>query len=103
VRTTEIEQKEQRRRENSPEFDGCPLGSGDASLVELGDGQCDFVRDILIKHSKKDDRKRGKRKVEEDDVRVVEDVRAVEVVVDLEPEEGKRPDEILRSSKMSAL
>lgn len=64
-----------------------PLFSLNASPVELWNRERYLVVNVLIENPHQNDRERCKGEVEQDDVSVIENVRAVEIVVDVEPEE----------------
>jgi hypothetical protein len=49
----------------------------------------------LIQNTHDDDREGGKCEIEKDDVSVVENILAVEIGVDLVPEESKYPNDVL--------
>ena len=75
-----------------------PFLALDTSPVELWDGERDFIADVLVQNPHENDRKRCKGKIDQQDIGVVKQVRAIKVVVDLIPEKGKGPDHILSKS-----
>ena len=81
-----------------PELYLRPFLTLDTSSVKLWNGERDFVADVLVQNPHENDRKRCKGKIEQQDVGVVHQVRAIKVVVDLIPEKGKSPDHILKKS-----
>jgi hypothetical protein len=80
-----------------PELRLCPLLPFNTTTVELRDSQGNFIIDVLVQDTHDNDGERGKSKIEENDVGVIEDILAVKVGVDLVPEESKYPDDVLSS------
>jgi hypothetical protein len=78
-----------------PELWLCPFLPFDATTVKLRHSQRDLVVNVLVQNTHDNDGKRSERKVEEDNVRVIENVLAVKVGVYLIPEKGKHPDDVL--------
>lgn len=78
-----------------PELDLSPFLSLDTATVKLGHGNGDLVVDVLVEDTHEDDQKRSEGQVVEQNVGVVKCIGAVEVGIDLVPEEGKRPDNVL--------
>ena len=78
-----------------PEFWLRPLLPFNTTAIELWDSQTDFVVDILVQDAHDNDRQGSESQVEKNDVGVVKDVRAIELGVDLVPEESKRPNKVL--------
>ena len=78
-----------------PELRLGPFLSLNTAAIQLRDCERDPIIDILIQDTHDDNGKRGESKVKEDDVGVIKNVLAVEVGVDLVPEKGERPDNIL--------
>ena len=78
-----------------PKFSLGPFFPLDAPPVELRDGQRYLVVHVLIEYAHEDYRKRCECQIDQQDVGVVEKVRAVEIIVDLVPKKCKRPDNVL--------
>jgi hypothetical protein len=85
----------ERERVRIPELWLCPLFSFDATTVKLWNSQGNFVIDVLIQDTHDNNGERSKRKIEENNVSIVENILAVKVGVNLVPEEGKHPDNVL--------
>jgi hypothetical protein len=80
------------RKLHIPELELRPFLALDAASVQLGDGQGHLVTDVLVEDPHEDNREGGEGKIVEKNVCIIEEVRAVEAVVQLIPEEGKGPD-----------
>ena len=79
----------------APKLRLSPLLPLNTTAIELRNGERDLVVDILIQDTHDNNWERSESKVEEDNVGVVEDILAVEVGVDLVPEERECPDNVL--------
>lgn len=80
-----------------PELWLSPLLPLNTAAIQLRNCERNPVVDVLIQDTHDDNRERSESKVEEDNVGVVEDILAVEVGVDLVPEERERPDNVLHT------
>lgn len=78
-----------------PELELRPFLSLNTTAVQLWHGDRNFVVHVLIKDTHEDDQERGESQVVEQNVGVIKGVRAVEVGVDLVPEKGEGPHNVL--------
>jgi hypothetical protein len=76
-----------------------PFLSLDTSPIELRHGKRHLVADVLIQNAQKNDRQRSESNVDQENIRVFVQVCAVEISVDLVPEQGKSPHNILEKKK----
>ena len=87
----------------SPEFLLTPFLSLDAPPIELWYSQRHLVVDVLVQDSHEYGGQRSKCQIDQQYVGIVEEIGAIEVVVDLIPEQRERPNDILhRVSDFSA-
>lgn len=80
-----------------PEFRLSPLLPLYTTTVQLRYCERYPVIDVLIQDTHNNNRERSESKIKEDDVGVVEDILAVEIGINLVPEERERPDNVLRT------
>ena len=80
-----------------PKFSLRPFLPLHSSAIKLRHSKRHLVTDILVKNAHQTDGHRGEDQIDQQNVGVVEQIRDIEIVVDLVPEQGKSPDQILGS------
>ena len=78
-----------------PEFELRPFLTLDASHVQLRHGKRDLVVHVLIENAHEYHRQRSEGEIDQYNVGIIEEIGAIEVVVDTVPEKSECPHKVL--------